>query len=43
LACSDETEAELPRIVGGVNVGLDRTFKIIDNSRPCGLFRGGPR
>jgi hypothetical protein len=30
LAYSDETEAELPRIVGGVSVGLARTFKIID-------------
>lgn len=30
LACSDETEAELPRIAGGVSVGLARTFKILD-------------
>src|SRR5882672_6277314 len=30
LAYSDETEAELPRIFGGVSVGLAKTFKIID-------------
>jgi uncharacterized protein DUF1931 len=30
LAYSDETEAELPRIFGGVSVGLARTFKMID-------------
>jgi hypothetical protein len=30
LAYSDETEAELPRIFGGVSVGLARTFKIIE-------------
>ena len=30
LAYSDETEAELPRIFGGLSVGLARTFKILD-------------
>jgi len=30
LAYSVETEAELPRVFGGVSVGLARTFKIID-------------
>jgi hypothetical protein len=30
LAYSDETEAELPRIFGGVSVGLAKTFKIIE-------------
>jgi hypothetical protein len=30
LAYSDETEAELPRVFGGVSVGLARTFKILD-------------
>lgn len=30
LTCSDETEAALPRIAGGMSIGLARTFKIID-------------
>lgn len=30
LACSVETEAQLPRIVGGISVALARTFKITD-------------
>ncbi|HYR87751.1 MAG TPA: DUF1931 family protein [Terriglobia bacterium] len=30
LAYSDETKAELPRIVGGLSVALARSFKIID-------------
>lgn len=30
MAISDETDAELPEIVGGVSVALSRTFKIID-------------
>jgi hypothetical protein len=30
LACSDETEAVLPRIVGGISVGLARTLKVIN-------------
>ena len=30
LTCSMETEAQLPRIVGGLSVALARTFKIID-------------
>jgi hypothetical protein len=30
LACSAETEAELPSICGGLSVGLARTFRIID-------------
>jgi hypothetical protein len=29
LAYSDETEAEMPRIFGGLSVGLAKTFKII--------------
>lgn len=30
LTCSEETEAKLPCIVGGLSVALARTFKIID-------------
>lgn len=30
MGVSDETDAELPRIVGGVSVGLARTFKILE-------------
>jgi hypothetical protein len=30
LACSDETNAELPRIIGGVSVALARAFRIIE-------------
>ena len=30
LTCSVETEAQLPRIVGGLSVALARTFKITD-------------
>jgi hypothetical protein len=30
LTCSEETEEELPGIVGGLSVALARTFKIID-------------
>ena len=30
LAYSDETEAQLPRIFGGLSVALARTFKIIE-------------
>jgi hypothetical protein len=30
LGVSDETDAELPCILGGVSVGLARTFKIIE-------------
>jgi hypothetical protein len=30
LAYSDETEAELPHIFGGVSVALARTFKVIE-------------
>ncbi len=30
LGVSDETDAELPRIAGGVSIGLARTFKILD-------------
>lgn len=30
LACSVETESQLPRIVGGISVALARTFKITD-------------
>jgi hypothetical protein len=30
LECSDETEAELPRIVGGIDVALAHAFKLID-------------
>jgi hypothetical protein len=30
IACSVETEAELPRIFGGLSVGLAKTFTIID-------------
>jgi hypothetical protein len=30
LVYSDETEAELPRVFGGMSVGLARTFKILD-------------
>jgi hypothetical protein len=30
LTCSVETEAQLPRIVGGISVALARTFKITD-------------
>ena len=30
LACSDETDAELPRIFGGVSVALARAFTIIE-------------
>ena len=30
LAYSEETEARLPEIVGGISVALARTFKIID-------------
>jgi hypothetical protein len=30
LAYSDETEARLPGIVGGLSLGLARTFKVID-------------
>jgi hypothetical protein len=30
LAYSDETEAQLPDIVGGLSVALARAFKIID-------------
>lgn len=30
LGVSDETDAELPRIVGGLSVGLARTFKILE-------------
>ena len=29
LAYSDETEAEMPRIFGGLSVGLAKTFKVI--------------
>jgi hypothetical protein len=31
MAIGDETDAELPEIVGGVSVALSRTFKIIDH------------
>jgi hypothetical protein len=30
MACSTETDAELPRIFGGLSVGLAKTFRIID-------------
>ena len=30
MAYSDETEAELPRIVGGLSLALAHTFKILD-------------
>lgn len=30
LAYSEETEARLPTIVGGMSVALARTFKIVD-------------
>lgn len=30
LACSEETQARLPSIAGGLSVALARTFKIID-------------
>ena len=30
MGVSDETDAELPRIVGGLSVGLARTFKMLE-------------
>ena len=30
FALSDETEARLPEIVGGITVALARTFKVIE-------------
>ena len=30
LACSDETEARLPEVAGGLSVALARAFKLID-------------
>ncbi|MDB5407500.1 MAG: hypothetical protein JWL84_2412 [Rhodospirillales bacterium] len=30
LACSDETDAALPEIAGGISVAIARTFRIVD-------------